>query len=147
MAENSALLGIRNAEKRVHGFVVGDALGIGAAHDVAQHAGQRHLFFLHHLVVFDDAERHIGRNDGEAVQFGIAEKLVADLDDALAPHLVAFQIETHHDGRRFDFFQMQEAHHFKKFGAGYVVDDGAVFNGRHHKFFAFHSSMFFLVNE
>jgi len=72
----------------------------------------------------------LGGHHGEEPQFGIGEIFVGNLDDALAPHLAALEVISHHD-RAGKVFEMQEVNHLEEFVAGDMVDDRAVLNGGH----------------
>lgn len=94
-----------------HGLVVGDALGVGTLHDAAQLVGQHQFALLHHLVVADDVQLHVGRHDGDAVDFVVAEELVGDLDDALLAQLLAVEVEADGDVV-VHVLQAQQRHHW-----------------------------------
>ena len=70
-------------EARQHRLVVGDALVVVALHDADKLFGHFDLLLLDHLVAADDAERDVGRNDGQLVYLVVGEELAGYLDDAL----------------------------------------------------------------
>ena len=111
-----------------HGLVVGDALGVAAAHDSYELGRQRDTLLLHDVVVADDAKGEVGTDDGQLVQLLVAEVFVGNLDDALATHVLALEIVADGDGGG-DVLQVQQADDLKKLVGWYVVDDGAVLNG------------------
>ena len=121
---------VDDVQARLHGLVVGDTFGVGAAHDVGQLIGHAHGLLFRHLIVVDDAERDIGRDDRKLVELLVGEKLVGHLDDALGTHFLALQIEADGDGS-LGFFQMEQVDDLEYLGGGDVVDDGAVFQGGH----------------
>ena len=89
---------VKHVEAGEHGFVVGDALGVVALDDAHQVVSQFHRLLLYHLIVADDAERNVGGNDGQLVEFLVGEELVSNLNDALVPHLLALEVIAHGDG-------------------------------------------------
>ena len=48
---------------------------------------------------------------------------------------MAFEVISHHDGA-FHIVEFEQSDHLKEFHAGYVVNDGAVFDGGHEQFVA-----------
>ena len=134
VALDDAAFLVDDVEAGGHGLVVGDALGVGTLHDAVQLVGQAHLTLLHHLVVADDVQLHVGRHDGDAVDLVVAEELVGNLDDALLAQLLAVEVEADGDVV-VHVLQAQQRHHGKQFFGGDMVDDGAVLQRGYLQFF------------
>ena len=112
VATDDGALAVGDMKEGRHGLVVGDALGVVAAHKSAQVVGQTYLFLLDHLVITDDGQRYVGGNDGELVEFLVSEETVGNLDDAFGAHLARLEVET--DGHlRSHLLQVQQVNDFK----------------------------------
>ena len=83
---------VDDGKEGVHGLVVGDALGVVALDDAVDLIGCDDHFLFHHLVVFDDVEHHVGRDDRQSADFLVGKIFIGDLDDA-------FFSEPFRDGR------------------------------------------------
>lgn len=125
---------VDNVKDRGHRLVVGDALGVGAAYDVAQLIGQADRLFADDGVVLDDVDFGVGGKYGDFVQLVFLEIGVGDFYDALFAYFFAAQVIA--DGNIFvDVVEMEQRNDFEQLLRGYVVDDGAVFEGGDFQFF------------
>ena len=123
-----------------HRLVVADALRVVAAGDVVQLVGEDDRALRHHLVVANDAERHVRRDHRKLVEFGLGEEAVRNLDDALTLHLFAVEVVADKDGVFVVFVNVEQTNDLKQSCGRDMVDDGAVFDGSHHEVFAFHKA-------
>ena len=139
MALECAAFFAEEVEASGHRFVVGDALVVVALDDSDEFLGHFDLLLLDDLIVANDAERHIGRNNRKLVDFVVGEELVSNLDDALVPHLLALEVVADGDGG-MHMLKVKQADDLKELGRRYVVDDCAVLEGSHLEFLAFHCS-------
>ena len=129
-------------EARSHRLVVANALRVVAAHDVRQFVGHRHAVFFRHLVVADNAQRHIRSHDREPIEFSRRKEAIGDFDNALSLHQMAVQVVADKHRVVVQFLNVEQANHGKQLFRGDMVDDRAVFDGGHHEFFAFHRAEF-----
>ena len=108
-----------------HGFVVGDALRVGALDDADEFVGQGEFAFLYHFVVADDVQLDVGGYDGDAVYLVVGEEFVGYLDDAFLAQFLALEVEADGDVVAH-VLQAEEGYYGEELFGGYVVDDGAV---------------------
>mgnify|MGYP003458697522 CR=1 FL=1 len=80
-----------------HGFIVGNAFGVGTLHDAFQIIGHAHLFLFNNLVITNNVQFHVRSHDRNSVNLFVAEKLIGYFDDALCAQLLAFEVETDGD--------------------------------------------------
>jgi len=128
---------------------IGDAVGVETPHYSLYTVGCLHDGFRLHLEIpyFDDGG--VGRYQGDLIQLFRCEKFVADLDDTFFAVFLAFQVGSKQN-HVFKRFQFQDADNLKHGVGGDMIDDGAVFDGRHLKFFnlfVFHDVLFFYSND
>src|SRR5205823_6533550 len=74
----------RHEELRPDRLVVRHAVGIGALHEAAHLLGKLHAVLARDLVLADDVDRRVGRDEGDLVDLGGIELAVLDLEDVLA---------------------------------------------------------------
>ena len=121
-------------EMRVHGLVVAYALGIVALHDVDELVGQGHAMLLDHLIVLDDVDHGVGGDESDAVERRLGIGDIGNLDDALLAHQGAVEVEANGDTAR-EALDVEQVDNLEQSVAGNVVDDRAVAQGSHCKFF------------
>ena len=125
---------VHHLEARVHGLVVGDALGVVAAHYSHNGVRQRHIAFLGHLEVAYHVYAGVGGDNCYAVQ-GLFGKLhIGHLDDSFGAQMLALEIVAycHMVGH---ILYAQNSHSFEKVAAGNAVNHGAVAQCGHGEFF------------
>lgn len=112
----------------LHGLIVGDTLGIGAAHNADKLI--RHLYsaFLHHLVISYDTEGNIGSYGGKLIKLFVCKISVSNLDNALASHVSTLEVEAHSNSG-LALTQVKHTYNVKKTVIRDMVYDGAVFDG------------------
>ena len=125
------------AETCTHRFVVGDALVVVATNNADKLLGHTHLLLLDHIIIPNDAEGDVGRDNRKLVDFVVGEKLVGNLDDTLVSHLLALEVVADGDGGAL-LFKVKQADDLKELGGWYVVDDCTVLEGSHLEFLSFH---------
>lgn len=117
-----------------NGLMVGDALGIGAfdyAHDLL---GILDVLFLHNLVILDDVERHVGRNDRETANLFVGHPAIGHFDDAFLTERLGFEVRADGDGAGM-IVEMENLYDFEGQIGGDMVDDRAILDGRYFEFF------------
>ena len=141
--EQTGLL-VNDVKEGLHGFVVADALRVGAAHDAVKFVRDDDGLLLYHLIITDDVEHYVWRSHRETADFLVGEELVGHLDDTLAAKFVALQIVA--DGNTaLEFTQAQKVDDGEYQMGRNMVDDGAVFKCGNEKFI-FHSYIAVLLN-
>ena len=110
------------------GLVVGDTLGIGALDDADDLLGVLDILLLDNLVILDDVERDVGRDDAESADFLVGEVAVGNLDDAFAPEGDGIEVGTDGDSARV-VVEVEDLDDLERYVGRDMVDDGAVLDG------------------
>ena len=136
---NAAFL-VDDVEDGGYRFVVGDADGIVAAYDAAQFVGCFDGLLFYDFIVADDVEDDLWRNDRQPRYFVVGEELVGNLDDAFVSYLLGRIVDTEGDGC-MKVEETEQISYMISLVCGYMVDDGAVFDGSDETFFLVHSRL------
>jgi hypothetical protein len=62
VATNHATVLFRNVEARLHGFVVGNTLGIATLHNAYDFVGEMHLALFYNIKILDDRKVYVRRH-------------------------------------------------------------------------------------
>ena len=92
MTLQGAGLLVYHVEEGAHRLIVGDALGVAAAHDTMQLIGNDDLFLLHHVEVTYDVEYYVRSYYRESAYLLVREELVGHLDGTLLANLLASDV-------------------------------------------------------
>ena len=129
-----------HVEVSAHGFVVRYALGIGTLDDTKKFVGQGDGALLHNLVVAYDAQRQVGTNDSQLIEFLVSKELVGYLDDALRAQFLTLQVVS--DGHcRGDLLEVQQVDNGEQFFGGNMVYYGTVLDGGYQQLLLIHHSI------
>ena len=115
MTLECAALFAKIAETGTHRFVVGDALVVVATDDAYKFLGHTHFLLLHHVIIANDAECDVGRDNRKLVDLVVGEELVGYLDDTLVSHLMAFEVVADGDGG-MHLLEVEQADDFEELG-------------------------------
>ena len=115
-----------------------DAAGVGTEKQAVDGGGQGYGEFFRDLVILDDVDGCIRREDGDAGAVLFGEEDLLDFDDVFESTGSAFEIEA--DGDLVPLLlEFEEADDFEGLAWGDVVDHGSVFDRRDGEGFSFHS--------
>ncbi len=114
-------------------LMVGDALWVAALYNADDLLWILHVLLLYDLVVLDDVERDVRRNDREAADLLVGDKAVGNLDDTLLAEGLRFEVGADGDGA-WVRVKIKDLYDLEGHICGYMVDDGAVLDGADFEF-------------
>lgn len=79
-------------------LVVGDTLRVGTFHYADDLLGELDIFLFHDLIIADEVEGDVRRDDGETIDDLVGEKFVGDLDDPFLAEGLAVEVVADGDG-------------------------------------------------
>jgi hypothetical protein len=120
------VVAVDDMETRLHGLVVGDALGVFAFHYVGELVGQRHGVLVNHFKIANYVDNGVWGDEGNAVESAFGEEHVGNLDEPFFPEELAVEIEAY-GHTVLKVLDAKQVDNLEQRLAGYVVDYGAVF--------------------
>lgn len=136
---------VYRGKSRPDRLMIGDAFRIHASRYALHNLRHLQLFLFDNLEIPYDIDCRLGSDQGELVELLVSKELIGDLDDALAPELLALQIDTDGD-LMLRPFEVKYVEGFVDLVCRNVVKNCPVFEGADYKVFVicFHCNLFYL---